>query len=114
LLYQIAASLDQPLAARWASIKKRIGSAMSAVLKGFSSDPPKNSAERNYEDDDEERPPNVSERVLRHHGASLSVLKLLFPKCVTTTECLGRAMLNVAKRGAPKSLLENQDINRIC
>jgi hypothetical protein len=113
LLYQIAASLDQPLAARWASIKKRIGSAMSAVLKGFSSDSPKNSAERNYEDNDEERP-NVSERVLRDHGASLSVMKLLFPKYVTTTECLGRAMLNVAKRGAPKSVLENQDINRIC
>ena len=42
------------------------------------------------------------------------VWKLLFPKYVTTTECVGRAMLNVAKRGDFKSVLENQDINRIC
>jgi hypothetical protein len=42
------------------------------------------------------------------------VLKLLFPRYVTTTECLGRAMLNVAKHGAPKSVLENDDINRVC
>jgi len=40
--------------------------------------------------------------------------KLLFPNYVTTTECVGRAMLNVAKRGALKSVLENQDINRVC
>jgi uncharacterized protein YbjT (DUF2867 family) len=40
--------------------------------------------------------------------------KLLFPKYVTTTECLGRAMLSVAKRGAPKAVLENQDINKYC
>lgn len=42
------------------------------------------------------------------------LLKLLFPKYVTTTECIGRAMLNVAKRGAPKSVLENRDINSTC
>jgi len=42
------------------------------------------------------------------------VWKLLFPKYVTTTECVGRAMLNVAKGGAPKPVLENQDINGIC
>jgi uncharacterized protein YbjT (DUF2867 family) len=54
----------------------------------------------------------------RWYGAAYAVMaplypvwKLLFPKYVTTTECLGRAMLNVAKRGAPKSVLENQDIN---
>lgn len=40
--------------------------------------------------------------------------KLLFPKYVTTTECLGSAMLNVAKRRAPKFVLENQDINTVC
>jgi uncharacterized protein YbjT (DUF2867 family) len=34
-------------------------------------------------------------------GPLYPVWKLLFPKYVTTTECLGRAMLNVAKRGAP-------------
>jgi uncharacterized protein YbjT (DUF2867 family) len=42
------------------------------------------------------------------------VWKLLFPKYVTTTECLARAMLNVAKHGARKSVLENQDINAVC
>ena len=40
--------------------------------------------------------------------------KLLFTKYVTTAECLGRAMLTVAKRGARKSVLENQGINSIC
>jgi len=45
-------------------------------------------------------------------GPLYPIWKLLFPKYVTTTECVGRAMLNVAKRGAPKSVLENQDINR--
>jgi hypothetical protein len=33
-----------------------------------------------------------------------------FPKYVTTTECVGRAMLKLAKRGAPKPVIENQDI----
>jgi uncharacterized protein YbjT (DUF2867 family) len=47
-------------------------------------------------------------------GPLYPLWKVLFPKYVTTTECLGRAMLKVAKRGAPKSVLENQDINRIC
>jgi len=47
-------------------------------------------------------------------GPLYPVWKLLFPKYVTTTECVGRAMLNVAKQGAPKSVLENQDINSIC
>jgi uncharacterized protein YbjT (DUF2867 family) len=47
-------------------------------------------------------------------GPLYPVWKLLFPKYVTTTQCVGRAMLNVTKRGAPKSVLENQDINTIC
>jgi hypothetical protein len=29
------------------------------------------------------------------------LLKMLFPNYVTTTECAGRAMLNVTKRGFP-------------
>jgi uncharacterized protein YbjT (DUF2867 family) len=40
--------------------------------------------------------------------------KLLFPKYVTTTKCVGRAMLRVAKQGPPKHVFENQDINNIC
>jgi uncharacterized protein YbjT (DUF2867 family) len=38
------------------------------------------------------------------------VLKWLFPKNVITTEELGRAMIRVAKRGAPKRILETADI----
>jgi uncharacterized protein YbjT (DUF2867 family) len=40
--------------------------------------------------------------------------KLLFPKYVTTTECMGRAMIQVAKHGAPKHVLESRDINGVC
>ena len=47
-------------------------------------------------------------------GPLYPVWKLLFPKYVTTTECVGRAMLKVAKRGAPKSVVENPEINNIC
>jgi uncharacterized protein YbjT (DUF2867 family) len=39
--------------------------------------------------------------------------KRLAPEQVTTTEALGRAMLVVAKRGAPKKWLENVDINEL-
>jgi uncharacterized protein YbjT (DUF2867 family) len=42
------------------------------------------------------------------------VWKALLPKYVTTTECIGRAMLEVARHGAAKRVLENQDINVIC
>jgi uncharacterized protein YbjT (DUF2867 family) len=42
------------------------------------------------------------------------ILKRLLPNYVTTTECVGRAMLNVVRRGAPKRFLENQDINQLC
>src|ERR1700688_2450909 len=41
-------------------------------------------------------------------------LKMLSPNYVTTTECVGRAMLSVTKRGFPKPVLENRDINRMC
>ena len=40
--------------------------------------------------------------------------KMLFPNYVITTECVGRAILNVAKRGFPKPVLENRDINGMC
>lgn len=36
-----------------------------------------------------------------------------FPKYVTTTEQLGRAMIEVARRGAPKQILESMDINSL-
>jgi uncharacterized protein YbjT (DUF2867 family) len=39
------------------------------------------------------------------------ILNTLFPKYMTTTEKIGRAMLAIAKHGAPVRLLENRDIN---
>jgi uncharacterized protein YbjT (DUF2867 family) len=43
-------------------------------------------------------------------GPLLPLLRTVFPKYVTTTELLGRAMINAAKHGAAKALLENSDI----
>ena len=43
----------------------------------------------------------------------LPLLKRLFPKYFTTTEQIGRAMIAVATRGAPTSILESEDINRL-
>jgi uncharacterized protein YbjT (DUF2867 family) len=40
-------------------------------------------------------------------------LRRRFPRYVTTTEQLGRAMIAVAKRGAPTSVIENADINKL-
>ena len=42
------------------------------------------------------------------------LLKTLLPHYVTTTECVGRAMLNITKRGFAKPVLENRDINVMC
>jgi hypothetical protein len=41
------------------------------------------------------------------------VMKAFFPSYVSTTEKVGRAMLNAAKKGAPKRVLENADINAL-
>jgi uncharacterized protein YbjT (DUF2867 family) len=38
----------------------------------------------------------------------------LFPNYVTTTECVGHAMLKVTKHGFLKPVLENRDINVMC
>jgi hypothetical protein len=37
----------------------------------------------------------------------------LLPDYITTTEKLGRAMIAIARHGAPKRILENRDINAI-
>ena len=57
----------------------------------------------------------------RWYGAAYALMrplyplwKMLFPNYVTTTECVGRAVLNVTKRGFPKRVLENRDINGMC
>jgi hypothetical protein len=43
----------------------------------------------------------------------MPALNAWFPKYVTTTEKLGRAMLKVARVGADKRVLESADINRV-
>ena len=40
----------------------------------------------------------------------LPLLRRLFPRYILTTEEIGRAMIHVAKRGAPKKVLESWDI----
>jgi uncharacterized protein YbjT (DUF2867 family) len=57
----------------------------------------------------------------RWYGAAYALMKplyplfkMLLPSYVTTTECVGRAMLNVTQRGFSKPILENRDINRMC
>ena len=41
------------------------------------------------------------------------LLRRLAPKMVTNTEQVGRAMLKAARQGAPKAILESQDINSL-
>ncbi len=43
----------------------------------------------------------------------LPLLRAMFPKYITTTEKLGRAMLSVAKKGYSKTVLESADINLV-
>jgi uncharacterized protein YbjT (DUF2867 family) len=45
-------------------------------------------------------------------GWIFPVLKALSPDSVITTENIGRAMLNIARRGYPQQVLESGDINR--
>ena len=46
-------------------------------------------------------------------GWLFPILRRLFPRHVTTTEEVGRAMLRVAREGAPMQRLENSDIVRL-
>ncbi len=46
-------------------------------------------------------------------GPLYPVWKAIFPRWVTTTERIGRAMLAAARRGAPKPVLETPDINAL-
>ena len=46
-------------------------------------------------------------------GPLYPVWKGLLPNYVTTTAQVGRAMIHVAREGAPKRVLENRDINAI-
>jgi uncharacterized protein YbjT (DUF2867 family) len=46
-------------------------------------------------------------------GPLLSLVRAIAPKHITTTEQVGRAMIAVARRGYPKPVLENPDINSL-
>jgi uncharacterized protein YbjT (DUF2867 family) len=46
-------------------------------------------------------------------GPLYPVWKRLFPRYVTTTRRLGRAMIEAARRGAPRAVLEVPDINAL-
>jgi uncharacterized protein YbjT (DUF2867 family) len=46
-------------------------------------------------------------------GPLLPLLRRIFPDFILTTEQIGLAMLAVAKRGAPKQVLESKDIRAI-
>ena len=46
-------------------------------------------------------------------GPLYPLWKTLIPKYVTTTVQVGRAMIAVAQNGAPKRILETDDINAI-
>src|SRR4029077_18514806 len=54
--------------------------------------------------------PTLYRTVYAVAGSLYPLWNLLLPKYVTTTEEVARAMLNVARRGAPAALLENRDI----
>jgi uncharacterized protein YbjT (DUF2867 family) len=49
--------------------------------------------------------------IYRLTGVLLPLLRRVAPSYVTTTEQLGRAMIAVAKAGAPRPILETRDIN---
>jgi len=53
------------------------------------------------------------DRLYRVVGPTYPLLKLVLGNHVTTTEQVGRAMIQVAKLGAPKTILDNRDINAI-
>jgi uncharacterized protein YbjT (DUF2867 family) len=43
----------------------------------------------------------------------LPVLRWMFPSQILTTEQIGRAMIEVARHGAPKQVLESRDISLV-
>lgn len=51
--------------------------------------------------------------IYRFAAPLLPILKRVMPNMVTTTERVGRAMLIVAKQGAPKRILATRDINAL-
>ena len=46
-------------------------------------------------------------------GPLYPLLRRLFPRHMTNTDAVGQAMIEVARRGAPKHILENREINEL-
>ncbi|PFH09812.1 hypothetical protein BCF11_2216 [Collimonas sp. PA-H2] len=46
-------------------------------------------------------------------GPLLPLMKRLFPKHITSTEQIGRAMIKLARQGGPSRVLESADINAV-
>lgn len=46
-------------------------------------------------------------------GPLLALLRIALPRWILTTESLGQAMLNAARHGAPKPILESPDIHAL-
>jgi uncharacterized protein YbjT (DUF2867 family) len=46
-------------------------------------------------------------------GPLYPLWRTIVPRLITTTEQVGRAMIKVAKKGASKKVIENQDISRL-
>jgi uncharacterized protein YbjT (DUF2867 family) len=93
---------------RWARIKGRTENALLAKpFRAFMFRPgiiqPKNGAVS--------RTP-LYRTVYRIANPLLSLLRGAFPRLVTTTEQIGRAMLNVAIDGWPEHILDNAEIDR--
>jgi uncharacterized protein YbjT (DUF2867 family) len=61
-----------------------------------------------------EQPKASATRIaLKLMGWTIPLIQKVAPGAVTTTERMGRAMLNAAKHGAPKKVLESADINAL-
>jgi uncharacterized protein YbjT (DUF2867 family) len=61
-----------------------------------------------------EQPKASATRIaLQLMGWTIPLIQTIAPNAVTTTERIGRAMLNAAKHGAPKKVLESADINAL-
>jgi uncharacterized protein YbjT (DUF2867 family) len=56
---------------------------------------------------------NATRIALKLMGWIIPLIQAIAPNAVTTTERMGRAMLNAAKHGAPKKVLESADINAL-
>jgi uncharacterized protein YbjT (DUF2867 family) len=56
---------------------------------------------------------NATRIALKLMGWIIPLIQTLAPNAVTTTERMGCAMLNAAKHGAPKKVLESADINAL-